>query len=106
MMSREEKLDAIFRMAEDIRRRREARRVKALGGVTAALSLSLAALIGLLADHGAAVRGTEMGAFLLGPEAGGYAIVALLSFALGIAVAMISMRKKLARRAGSRKTEL
>ena len=105
MMSRDERLDEIFCRAREIRRRRESRRTKALGGMTAALSLGLVALIGLLAGRGTAVHGTSLGAFLLGPEAGGYVIVALLAFALGIGIAVLSMRKKRSKNQKTRKTD-
>ena len=37
---------------------------------------------------------STLGATILGPEAGGYVIVALLAFALGIAVSQIILKRK------------
>ena len=39
-------------------------------------------------------KATDLGATILGPEAGGYVIVALLAFALGIIVASAIRKKK------------
>lgn len=91
-MNREERLDEIMRRASAIRRTREARRVAALGGSTAVLALGLVVLIGMMSRGGASVRPTALGAFLLGPEAGGYVIVALLAFAMGAAVTELGRR--------------
>ena len=92
MKDREAKLDEIFRRAEAIRRKQEEHRTRLLGGATAALALALVALIGGFAGRGTEIRGTALGAFLLGPEAGGYVLVALIAFALGIAAAMLTQR--------------
>ena len=48
-------------------------------------------MVGSLAG-GASVRPTALGAFLLGPEAGGYVIVALIAFALGIALTLAAQK--------------
>lgn len=91
-MNREERLDEIMRRACAIHRTREARRVAALGGSTAVLALGLVVLIGMMSRGGASVRPTALGAFLLGPDTGGYVIVALLAFALGVAVSELGRR--------------
>ena len=44
--------------------------------------------------RGAEVHGTALGAFLLGPEAGGYVIVALLAFMLGIVAALLAQKHR------------
>ena len=51
-------------------------------------------MIGGFARRGTEIRGTALGAFLLGPEAGGYVIVALIAFALGIAAALLAQRHR------------
>ena len=94
MKDREAKLDEVFRRAEAVRRRQEENRARLLGGATAALALALIVLIGGFAGRGAEIRGTALGAFLLGPEAGGYVIVALIAFALGIAAAMLAQKHR------------
>lgn len=94
MTDRETRLDEIFRRAEAVRRRQEANRARLLGGATAALALALIVMIGGFAGRGAEVRGTALGAFLLGPEAGGYVIVALIAFALGIVLALLAQKHR------------
>lgn len=94
MTDRETRLDEIFRRAEAVRRRQEANRARLLGGATAALALALIVMIGGFAGHGAEVHGTALGAFLLGPEAGGYVLVALIAFALGIVLALLAQKHR------------
>ena len=94
MKDREAKLDEIFRRAEAIRRRQEEHRTRLLGGATAALALALIVTVGGFAGRGAEIRGTALGAFLLGPEAGGYVLVALLAFMLGIVAALLAQRHR------------
>ena len=94
MTDRETRLDEIFRRAEAVRRRQEANRVRLLGGATVALALALITMIGGFAGHGAEVHGTALGAFLLGPEAGGYVLVALIAFALGIVLALLAQKHR------------
>ena len=94
MKDREAKLDEVFRRAEDIRRRHEERLTRLLGGATAVLALALIVIIGAFAGRGAQIHGTTLGAFLLGPEAGGYVIVALIAFVLGIAAALLAQRHR------------
>ena len=94
MMDREARLDEIFRRAEVVRRKQEENWTRLLGSATAALALALVALIGGFARRGAEVRGTALGAFLLGPEAGGYVLVALLAFMLGIVAALLAQKHR------------
>lgn len=99
MMDREAKLDEIFRRAEVVRRRQEENWTRLLGGATAALALALITMIGGFAGrgtevHGTEVHGTALGAFLLGPEAGGYVLVALIAFALGIVLALLAQKHR------------
>jgi len=94
MKDREAKLDEIFRRAEAVRRRQEENRARLLGGAAAALALALIVLIGGFAGRGTEIRGTALGAFLLGPEAGGYVLVALIAFALGIAAALLAQKHR------------
>lgn len=94
MMDREAKLDEIFRRAEAVRRRQEENWTRLLGGATAALALALITMIGGFAGRGTEVHGTALGAFLLGPEAGGYVLVALIAFALGIVLALLAQKHR------------
>jgi len=94
MMDREARLDEIFRRAEAVRRKQGKNRTRLLGGATMALALVLTLLIGGFAGRGAEVHSTALGAFLLGPEAGGYVIVALLAFMLGIVAALLAQKHR------------
>ena len=94
MKDREARLDEIFRRAEAVRRRQEENWTRLLGGATVALALALITMIGGFARRGAEVHGTALGAFLLGPEAGGYVLVALIAFALGIAATMLAQKHR------------
>ena len=93
MMDRASMLDEIFRRAEGIQRRHTRRQAQLLGIAAFGLLFALFVMIGNLAG-GASVHPTAMGAFLLGPEAGGYVIVALIAFALGIAAALLAQRHR------------
>ena len=91
MMDRASMLDEVFRRAEGIRRRQARGQVRRLGAAACALLAALFVMVGSLAG-GASVRPTALGAFLLGPEAGGYVLVALLAFALGIALTLAAQK--------------
>lgn len=86
-------LDEVFRRAEGIQQRQARRQAYALDMAACGLLLVLFVAIGAFSG-GAFVRPTAMGAFLLGPEAGGYVIVALIAFGLGIVVTKIILVKK------------
>jgi len=94
MTDREARLNEIFRRAEAVRRKRDERVARALGGATGALALALIVMIGGLSGRGAEIHGTALGAFLLGPEAGGYVLVALIAFALGIVLALLAQKHR------------
>ena len=102
MMDRASMLDEVFRRAEGIQRRHTRRQAQLLGIAAFGLLFALFVMIGNLAG-GASVHPTAMGAFLLGPEAGGYVIVALLAFALGVVVALAAAKRKQAKRSGEDK---
>lgn len=90
MMDRASMLDEVFRRAEGIRHRQTRREARLLGVSVCGLALALLMMIGGFAVNGAAVRPTKLGAFLLGPETGGYVIVALIAFALGIILVLVT----------------
>lgn len=91
MMDKASMLDEVFRRAEDIRHRQVRGQVRRLGTAASGLLIALLVMVGSLAG-GASVRPTAMGAFLLGPAAGGYVIVALLAFALGVALTLAAQK--------------
>ena len=90
-MKKQERLDEVFRRAENIRRKQDKKRIAVLGGTGAALTVCLILVIGAVPRQGTAKpEATALGAFLLGPETGGYVIVALLAFILGIIVSGVT----------------
>lgn len=102
MRSIEEQMKEILRRKEYYLAIRQIRRLAVLGtgiGFLLMTALLLAPGISGVVEQPAA---STLGATILGPEAGGYVIVALLAFALGIVVTlMIQHRKK----AGQIKTD-
>ena len=102
MMDRTAMLDEVFRRAEGIRRSWIRRQARLLGAAACILSLALLTMIASFPGSGVPVRSTALGAFLLGPETGGYVIVALAAFALGIVFSVIALRKR-SRRAKERR---
>lgn len=99
--SNEELMKGILQRKAVYLLRRQSRRLTAAGAGLAALLL--AALLLAPGIRGAAVpqQPTVLGATILGPEAGGYVIVALLAFALGIVITLLAQnRRKQAERDG------
>lgn len=82
----------------EIRRRsllyREKKQIRALSLLASGLGVLLMAVL-LLAPGVSGTVGISssvLGSMILGPEAGGYVIVALLAFALGITVTVITQK--------------
>ena len=75
----------------------EKRRLQRMTALAAGLGLSLlAALVAVPGVAGSPVQaaGSVLGATILGPEAGGYVIVALVAFALGVVTTLVIQRRK------------
>ena len=73
---------------------KEQKQIRRLSVVAAGISVLLVAVM-FLAPGVQGTVGTSsayLGSTILGPEAGGYVIVALLAFALGIIVALITQK--------------
>ena len=80
-------------------RRRSRRRVGALSGSTALLAALLLAATRQFAGAGAAQASDSVyGAFLLSPAAGGYVLAGVIAFAAGIAVTVLCIARRGARR--------
>ena len=85
----------------EIRRRRfvygERKKIRRLAASAACMSLMLlGVMVFAPVVSGGTYAGVESvyGATILGPEIGGYVIVAILAFSLGIAVAILIQRKR------------
>ena len=91
MRSIEDQMDEIRRRSSLYREKKQIRRLSLLAA-------GLGALLMMVLMFAPGVSGTVgkssslLGATILGPEAGGYVIVALLSFALGITVTLITQK--------------
>ena len=84
-------LEEVFRRAKVIQQKETRRQTRLLGIIACGLLFALFVVIGSFSG-GASVQATTLGAFLLGPEAGGYVIVALIAFTLGLVVAALCAR--------------
>ena len=90
----EEMVSEILKRSDKVRDERRKKSSLYLGAASAVLLAALIAVIGFMPTgmSGGYTENTMYGAFLLGREAGGYVIVALLSFALGITVTLITQK--------------
>jgi len=86
-------LQEILKRSSEIRRKRERRFLHAMTGLSCVLIGALAVLIPLLSGAGPE-QGTPtvMGSFILSAQAGGYILVAVIAFVLGIIAAIITER--------------
>ena len=89
----DEALSQILRRSERIALRRKRRSCQRLGGICstllAVLALSITVMPGRIAVTSA---GSVYGSFLLSREAGGYVLIALIAFVLGVAVTLLCLR--------------
>ena len=75
--------------------KRERHKANVLMGLSVSLIIALTMVIGI--GPGRAIRAPEgmtYGAFLLSPEAGGYILIAILAFAVGIMTTLICLQLK------------
>ena len=73
---------------------RQMRRLTAVGAGLAALLMTMLFIVPGITDSGEQYTAYAMGATILGPETGGYVIVALLAFALGIVVTILIQKHR------------
>lgn len=88
MRTIETQLAEIMRRQSRYQARRQARRLSALGAALGALLAALVAAAPAVKGGVAPRVGPALGATILGPEAGGYVLVALVAFVLGIVAAL------------------
>lgn len=89
----DEALSQILRRSERIALRRKRRSCQRLGGICSALLAVLALSITVMPGRTAVTSaGSVYGSFLLSREAGGYVLIALIAFVLGVAVTLLCQR--------------
>lgn len=89
----EEALAEIMRRRDQITLRRNRRACRVLSGAVWALFTALVMVIVLFQEKAASISaGTLYGSFLLSPEAGGYVLVSVIAFALGVCVTLLCLR--------------
>ena len=86
MRSNEELMKGILQRKAVYLAQRQMRRLTAVGAGLAALLMTMLFIVPGITGRGEPYTAAAMGAAILGPETGGYVIVALLAFALGIVV--------------------
>lgn len=89
----QEQLQQILLRGEQLRRRKDLRAFKGLSASAAALLCALAVCIGSLGRTGFAESRTVYGSFLLSAETGGYVLVAVLAFVLGVVIAILLTKR-------------
>ena len=88
----DEALSQILRRSERIAWRRKRRSCQRLGGICSALLAVLALSITVIPGKNAVTSaGSVYGSFLLSREAGGYVLIALIAFVLGIVVTVLCL---------------
>ena len=93
MRSIEEQMSEIRRRSSLYREKKDIRLLSlAATGVGALLLAVIMIAPGVKGTVG--LSGTNLGATILGPETGGYVIVALLSFALGVIITIITQKHR------------
>ena len=89
--SNEEAFFAILQKGKSIERARRARRkTRLLSAAVILLFSALTAVIAILPGHSAqSAQGSVYGSFLLSMEVGGYVLVGVLAFVLGVAITLL-----------------
>ena len=74
---------------------KQARRLTVVGAGLAALLLTMLFIVPGITGNEEQYSAYAMGAMILGPETGGYVIVALLAFALGIIITLLIQKRRI-----------
>ena len=95
MKTTEERLEVIHRRARALKRQRDAARMRGLGGASGAMAICLVALITVFGKGGHDITGSGYaGTSLLSESAGGYVLVAVVAFAIGVAITVLLIRSR------------
>ncbi len=100
----EEMVSEILKRSDKVRDERRKRNNLYLGTASAVLLAALIAVIGFMPTgmSGGYAENTMYGAFLLGREAGGYVLAAVIAFVLGVTVTLLAVKRRGAdKRSGS-----
>ncbi len=95
MRTTEERIRFLHERAANLRRQREKRLIKTLGGLSACLCVCLTVCVVRLTGmaHSAGADGFT-GSSLLSESAGGYVLVAVVSFALAVLVTVLCLKNR------------
>ncbi len=88
----EEAMAEIMRRSDEITDRRNRRAKRALSGTAGTLLGLIILVISILPGGEKASVRSLYGSFLLSPEAGGYVLVGVLAFALGIVITLLCLK--------------
>ena len=95
MRSNEELMKGILQRKAVYLAKKQARRLTAVGAGLAALLMTMLFIAPGITGSGEQYTAHAMGAMILGPETGGYVIVALLAFVLGIIVTLLIQKRRI-----------
>lgn len=100
MLDTDARVAAVNDRVARLRRKRERRANAVLSTACAALCFGLFGVVGLLSGQSSSVSvaGLYGSSSLLGSNAGGYVLVAVISFSLAVVVTMLCLRRRLASR--------
>ena len=92
----EEMVSEILKRSDKVRDERRKKNSLYLGTASAVLLAALIAVIGFMPAgmSGGYTENTMYGAFLLGREAGGYVLAAVIAFVLGIVVTLLLIKRR------------
>ena len=82
----DEAFEEITRRGKLIRQQKERKQMKVLSAVSCMLAFALIGAFGVLNGSGNLRSGSAYGSFLVSAESGGYILIAVLAFALGVFV--------------------
>lgn len=92
--STNEQVRVIMDRGELLRKRKERRITGALGSAASVLAVMLVLSIGKFAGAGSMKGSYNYGSFLLAEETGGYVLVGLIAFLLGVVLTAIIYRRR------------
>ncbi len=87
--STDEALKEVFKRGHEIKAQHERKIISAMATVVGVLTFALIGTLGYLVRVPVDGSGTQYGSFILSSEAGGYVLVAVLAFVLGIAFTIL-----------------
>ena len=95
MRTSEERLKLLHERADEMQRQRDALRLKLTGGASGVLAVCLISLLAVFgkSGHGITESGYA-GTSLLSESAGGYVLVAVIAFAVGVVLTVMLTRHK------------